>query len=547
MLRYTVNTSEKTIKLKPLTQPYTSPFFHRYMSDSDSNSWIGGILELSSKVRYGITSRGVPIFRFIPYDKRLSPFAVGCSQRNLFYNVHAIVSATAVQDKPSASPTQQTNELPKGFIVQPLGIPTPQSELQVLLAAYAYDNKKSLRQQIQNPSALVSSPDLSIRERLDGFTFNIDPAGCRDVDDTFTVKQVDTITWKISINIADVSAWIEENSPLDSIARLRATSFYSPVGECLAPMLPPEISEGLASLLPGQDKPTYSLTFTFSTYTYAGKEEYFLDNFEWLETTTNVDKSFTYEEAQAQRGSIPELQVVEKCSQAIQSLLKLSPVSASASASASAPSEQTDSHIWVQNMMILYNWKAGLKLHYMHAGILRSHKASNDPDAMETLAKIHPDLAFLAYESAKFCSATDEDTAHYGLGIGKYAYASSPIRRYCDLVNQRVLKGSRTAIGPQLIELLNRRQKQAKAFSRDLFFMSELSNSSDCVTGVVVSSSISDKPKFKVYVPAWKRTVTVKTLVATEIARGTKVSLEWFEDTGKPHWKERIIFRAKVQ
>ena len=505
------------------------------MSDSDCQTWIGGILELSSKVRYGITSRGVPIFRFIPYDKRLGPFAVSSSQRNLFYNVHAIVSRSDV--------TTHAKELPKGFIVQPLGIPTPQSELQVLLAAYAYDNKKSLRQQILNPSALVSTPDLSIRERLDGFTFNIDPAGCRDVDDTFTMKQIDDTNWRISINIADVSAWIEENSALDSIAKLRATSFYSPVGECLAPMLPPEISEGLASLLPGRDKPTYSLTFTFSTYTYAGKEEYFLDNFEWLETTTNVDKSFTYEEAQAQIGSIVELQVLFKCSQAIQSLLKLSSASA-----AEAPSEPTDSHTWVQNMMILYNWKAGLKLHYMHAGILRSHKASNDPETMEALTQIHPDLAFLAYESAKFCSATDEDTAHYGLGIGKYAYASSPIRRYCDLVNQRILKGSRTPVDPQLIELLNRRQKQAKAFSRDLFFMSQLSNSSDCVTGVVVSSSISDtKPKFKVYVPAWKRTVTVKTLVASEIPVGSTVSLEWFEDTGKPHWKERIIFRAKVQ
>jgi hypothetical protein len=197
-------------------------------------------------------------------------------------------------------------------------------------------------------------------------------------------------------------------------------------------------------------------------------------------------------------------------------------------------------------MMILYNWKAGLKLHYMHTGILRSHKASKNLEAMEGLATIHPDLAFLAYESAKFCSATHEDTAHYGLGIGKYAYASSPIRRYCDLVNQRILKGSTSPIDPQLIEQLNRRQKQAKAFSRDLFFMSQLSNSSDCVTGVVVSSD-THKPKFKVYVPAWKRTVTVKTLVVTSVAAGTKASLEWFEDTGKPHWKERIIFRAKVQ
>lgn len=36
-------------------------------------TWLGGILELTSKVRYGLTSRGAPLYRFIPYDKRYSP------------------------------------------------------------------------------------------------------------------------------------------------------------------------------------------------------------------------------------------------------------------------------------------------------------------------------------------------------------------------------------------------------------------------------------------------------------------------------------------
>ena len=54
-------------------------------------SWIAGTLELASKVRYGLTSRGAPLYRFLPYDKQLPPMAVGCSARNLMYHVTALI------------------------------------------------------------------------------------------------------------------------------------------------------------------------------------------------------------------------------------------------------------------------------------------------------------------------------------------------------------------------------------------------------------------------------------------------------------------------
>ena len=82
--------------------------------------WIAGTLELSAKVRYGIGSRGIPLFRFVPYDTSIGPFAVGCSQRDLFHNVHAIVTpnaSTASNDEPSPHTTFRTL-LPKGTLRQ---------------------------------------------------------------------------------------------------------------------------------------------------------------------------------------------------------------------------------------------------------------------------------------------------------------------------------------------------------------------------------------------------------------------------------------------
>ena len=449
-------------------------------------TWIGGILELSSKVRYGITSRGLPIFRFVPYERSLGPFAVGCSQRSL-HNVHAIV-------EPQPQPQPQLKLLPRATLVQLLGPPTPQSETSILLSTYAYDNKKELRKfPAEGLDAGITK--LIPRERITGFTFNIDPPGCRDVDDTFTFNKIQD-GWIISINIADVSAYIQEGSQLDDFIKQKATSFYSPTGEALAPMLPPYIEEA-ASLLPGKDKLTLSLQLYYDNSSQA------MSNFRWIPSITNTTTSYTYDEAQLEPKE--EFQVLAQIA------------------------GSQDSHKWVETLMILYNTKAGEMLKEKGQGVLRAH---SEPQ-MEKLAEwtAFPELAFMAYESAKFVDAS-QDAFHYGLNT-IYAYASSPIRRYCDLVNQRVLKGM--DVNPNIDEL-NRRQKQAKKFSRDLFFMTELKGSE--VAGTVVSTS---EGSFKVYVPAWKRIVKVKTLKAQPAVK-TEVQLTWYDDMKSPNWKERIVF-----
>lgn len=228
--------------------------------------WISGTLELSAKVRYGIGSRGIPLFRFVPYDTSIGPFAVGCSQRDLFHNVHAIVTPNA-ESSPQSSPSFRTL-LPKGTLVQNLGIPNDETNLQVLLAAYAYDGKKSLRLPKLVQTITPDPPeDFSNRPHVEGHTFHIDPPGCKDVDDSFSFLRLDGRTsksWRISINIADVAAWVKEGSDVDVKASERATSFYSPEGEALVPMFPREISEGAASLRGSEPRPTFSLQFTWT-------------------------------------------------------------------------------------------------------------------------------------------------------------------------------------------------------------------------------------------------------------------------------------------
>jgi exoribonuclease R len=480
------------------------------------HNWIAGTLELSSKVRYGMTGRGVPLFRFVPYDPRFSPMAVGCSQRNLFYNVHAIVEPSPTDSK-------------KGSLIQNLGTPTSETELAVLLATYAFDSRKDLRP-AKVPPPLPSSytsyepPRATFPKES---TFHVDPPGCRDVDDSFTFQQTTDGFWNVAIHIADVAAWIPPDHPLDKDAQQRATSFYSPEGEVLAPMFPPAFSEANASLLPGSPKPTFSLLFRWRP----GQQP---TDFQWQETLTETSTSYTYDEAMQQVSQVP-------CLQALQAL------------AADLGASPHDSHSWIAALMILYNKEAGRLLKSNGIGLLRKHSKPNQEklDALAALAEHVPSLMDFAQESATFCKATDEKTQHAGLNLDAYAYATSPLRRYADLVNQRCLKAIVYSPTPQppfdtLVESLNRRQKQAKAFQRDLFFQTTLAvTNANSVKGVVIQHQL-DKDRYSVYVPFWKRIVKVRSLVFEPPALGSLVSLDWYDDRMHARWKERMVFKATL-
>ena len=436
--------------------------------------------------------------------------------RDLTKNQHVIIEPVSSSDEQLKDHKQQ----PKGILIQNFGPPTVESEKQLLLATYAYDSQKELRKQpveLKLREPLI--PELTARSIItQGFTFHIDPPGCRDVDDSFTFIRC-TNFWKVYINIADVAAWIPADSTMNTFASKRTTTFYSTEGKALAPMLPSALSEGQASLLPGEMKPTLSLTFDW----YPGKP---IESFQFIETMTQTTMSFTYE--QAEHTILSELKALRQLA-------------------VEHGGQEKDSHTWVQILMIMYNEQAGMLLHSHKKGILRRHSAPTQ-EKLEMISALNdPTLLILAYEAAEYCLATDE-SYHYGLDKSTYAYASSPLRRYADLVNQRLLKAilnftiNRTAApSAELVEYLNRRQKQAKAFTRDMFFLTVLaSTTTSSVTGKIISKKDN---VIRVWVPAWRR--IIKTRSDIGVLYDT-VNISWYDNRESPRWKERMVFRLTV-
>lgn len=80
----------------------------------------------------------------------------------------------------------------------------------------------------------------------------VDPEGSRDLDQAVHLERRGA-GYRLRYAIADVAAWVRPGGAVDAEARRRVVTLYAPDGR--TPLHPPELSEGAASLLPGQDAP----------------------------------------------------------------------------------------------------------------------------------------------------------------------------------------------------------------------------------------------------------------------------------------------------
>lgn len=88
----------------------------------------------------------------------------------------------------------------------------------------------------------------------DLFTFTIDWADAKDLDDAISLEKLDNWDFKLYVHIADVSNYVTEKSALDVEALERWTSIY--LADRVIPMIPEKLSNNLCSLNPFTDKLT---------------------------------------------------------------------------------------------------------------------------------------------------------------------------------------------------------------------------------------------------------------------------------------------------
>ena len=157
--------------------------------------------------------------------------------------------------------------------------------------------------------------------------------------------------------------------------------------------------------------------------------------------------------------------------------------------------------------------------------------------------------------------AEESETNHYGLNSDTYAHASSPIRRYADLINQRAIKlllrgSSDKYIVPLAMYDMNYRAKLNKNFGRDMDFLIAISTEQTTFSGIILDTLYLEDGylKVKIYIPLWNRTISTKYKYLSEtsvLSRDEKREIDVTEfreievtcafNVNSRNWKERII------
>ena len=468
---------------------------------------IVGVLELASKTKYGMTSRGAPMYLFAPCRTEYPFFVVGCSERNTSHNQLAVIDFEK----------WDTTELPRGNLRQLLG-KCDNFETQkaaALLTFNPFKTPKGLGQGLAAPNIQIE------REMCPSLTFNIDPAGCWDIDDVLSIRKISKDHMELWITIADVAEAIKPNTDLDEYAALQALTAYEN-GVAVRPMLPAVFSEGHCSLLPNTEKHGVSLVLEIAK----SAPEKIINHYWKLSRVQNRHK-FTYDDF---KEMAPGLGI---------------PVDFLAAVASGILGKLTDDpHEWIEAFMLKYNMETAKILRQVGRGILRKHEMP-DYEKLALYTSIGgADLAVLANRAAVYCAANDSAPLHYGLKAQVYCHATSPIRRYADLLNQRVLKdillGVMTDVRPDLV-WLNQRQRDMKQYERDIFFLCQIEFCKSAeITAIVLKR---EETKIKLWIPEWKRTLSWKSMNALNAPEGSALRMAYFTNPAARRWKDRIVFR----
>jgi len=154
---------------------------------------------------------------------------------------------------------------PEAEIVEVLGpADAPAVDTISIMRQYDFPDGFSaeVMQGAERASALIDRPGerLDLRNRL---ILTIDPERARDFDDALSLEHDPKGNRVLGVHIADVAHFVTPDNAMDKEARLRGNSVYLP--DKVIPMLPEQLSNGICSLRPDEDRFAFSAFLTFNS------------------------------------------------------------------------------------------------------------------------------------------------------------------------------------------------------------------------------------------------------------------------------------------
>ncbi len=309
--------------------------------------------------------------------------------------------------------------------------------------------------------------------------FTIDPLDAKDFDDALSIEKLENGNYKVGVHIADVSHYVKNGTSIDKEASARGNSVYF-VGKAI-PMLPEKLSNNLCSLVPNEDRLTFSVIFEMTKKGEA-------INHQIAKTVINSKRRYTYEEAQTiietgEGDFSDDIILLNELAKSLRikrmksgSFEFFTPevqfqLDENGLPSKILKKEIKDSNMLVEEFMLLANKTIAERI-FSRGHIPFVYRVHDYPDEekITEFARFVKSLGYsfnlkagkaasqfnqlirqvrgteeegvineLAVRSMAKAIYSTKNIGHYGLGFKNYTHFTSPIRRYADLLVHRVL------------------------------------------------------------------------------------------------------------
>ncbi len=275
----------------------------------------------------------------------------------------------------------------------------------------------------------------------------IDGQSTLDYDDAISLETTEQ-GYRLGIHIIDVAAYIRSGCPVDMAARRRASSIYMPDDKL--PMIPTTLSEDLCSLRQDQVRPAISVLVHMSRF-------FEVQSYDIVSSIIKVHQQMSYAEANLLNGQNDPITSLYK----IATLLREKRLKSGA-----VQITLPEVNVWLENKEIRYakvdreNPARMLvsEMMILANSLMAEFLANNDTPAVFRSQAAPKQRLFKGVETAllpnfmqrKHLSRAVIGTKpelHAGLGVKAYVTATSPIRRYHDLLTQRQIR-SILGLGP---------------------------------------------------------------------------------------------------
>ena len=432
----TVNYEKRDIQIDPLqSKLFSNDVFTIGKNNSinilhssiRSGSSMPGVLVLAGNKTYGrennknIKNQKL-MYKCIPDDMRLPSFLVPYEIKSVgfskvFKNLYVTFNFSCWEDKH-----------PHGKLCQVIG-PIDELDnfyeyqlycksLNTSIQKFQKDTTKALEK--KSPDAFIENIKLkypSIENRTDTrvwHVFTIDPDKSVDLDDGFSIRELDNGIKQVSIYIANVTIWMDILNLWDSFSQ-RISTIYLP--DKKRPMLPTILSDCLCSL---QEKVT-RIAFVMDIFVQDDQ----IIEVKYCNAFIKVVKNYHYEEDMLLKDD---------------KYLNLLKTTKLLSYKYKYINNVRNSHELVCYLMILMNYHCATELLKSKSGVFRStimNRSISVPESVpEDVSKF---IVIWNSASGQYVNCAtlgeNEHIRHDLLDIDAYIHITSPIRRLVDLLN----------------------------------------------------------------------------------------------------------------